>query len=425
VNHLFKAIYSHLPLPLQNLQNNLRIKDRLLLFGKKSREEKTIERIQKKIQHGGKINVAFFSMSVSFWKYDELFSLLQKHPHYNPCVIFTPRPIDPPNIQEMHRQKVSAYCKSKGFRIQDSLQDFIPDIIFYAQPYKNSVSEDLRAYNFLDKLICYAPYAFFISNYKWAYDAQVHNLAWKLFYPSELHRQNAKEIAFNKGTNVEVVGYPLADKFVCNVQSDPWKIKDRNVKRIIWGVHHSILNSDLASCGTFLENAEFMLNLAKSRPDCQFAFKPHPHLKEHLYKHPDWGKNRTDAYYAAWDNFPNTFLIDGTYIDLFKTSDALIHDCGSFTVEYLYVNKPVLYIGNERNHILCNFGKKAMEANYTLNDFSIENFLSNVVLANSTISTKDDFKATIRKQMLEKFLLSPNNKTFAENILDILERSFQ
>ena len=97
---------------------------------------------------------------------------------------------------------------------------------------------------------------------------------------------------------------------------------------------------------------------------------------------------------------------------MFKTSDAMIHDCGSFTVEYLYVNKPILYIGNERDKILCNFGKMAMEANYTLNDFSIEEFIDTLHI---------DKKNQVRTEFLQKYLIPPNNKTFSQNILDLLE----
>lgn len=420
MNRNIKKIYDLLPAPLKDLQNNLRLKDRLLLLGKAKREQKAIRKIREKLREGKTVQVAFLAMSVSFWKYDELFRLMQQDRRYSPYVILTTRPLDEPEIQQMHLQKMKAFFAERGFPCK-TLQDCEPDILFYAQPYKNSVQEEFRAYNFTDKLICYVPYAFFISNYRWAYDAQVHNLAWKLFYPSELHKQNARELAFNKGKNVEVVGYPLADKFTAPIQSDPWKIKNRQIKRIVWGVHHSILSDDLADCGTFLKYAHSMLELARKSTDCQFAFKPHPHLKEHLYKHPDWGKDRTDTYYAEWDQAPNTFLVDGNYIDLFKTSDALIHDCGSFTVEYLYVDKPVLYIGNERSRILCNFGKKAMEANYTLDDFSIEEFIDKAVAANGY--TAADTKKNIRREMLENDLLPPNGKTFAQNIMDILKRT--
>ena len=173
-----KKLYSLIPSPLKDLQNTLRIKDRLLLAGKRSREKKAIAKIHAKIQQNQKVNVIFMAMSVSFWKYDNLFELMQKSSFFKPVVLLTKRPLDAPEIQQMHHDKMTKYFGEKGFPVIETLQGIDPDILFYAQPYKNSITEELRAYNFLDKLICYVPYAFFISNYEWAYDAQLHNLAW-------------------------------------------------------------------------------------------------------------------------------------------------------------------------------------------------------------------------------------------------------
>jgi DivIVA domain-containing protein len=53
----------------------------------------------------------------------------------------------------------------------------------------------------------------------------------------------------------------------------------------------------------------------------QWAFKPHPLLRDTLYQHPDWGKERTDAYYGRWESMPNTQLETGAYVELFKQSD--------------------------------------------------------------------------------------------------------
>ena len=45
--------------------------------------------------------------------------------------------------------------------------------------------------------------------------------------------------------------------------------------------------------------------------------------------------------------FPTNNL-ETEYVELFKSSDALIHDCGSFMAEYLVTNKPVLFL--EKNN---------------------------------------------------------------------------
>ena len=62
---------------------------------------------------------------------------------------------------------------------------------------------------------------------------------------------------------------------------------------------------------------------------------------------------------------PNTQLETGLFIDLFKTSDAMVHDSDSFQVEYLYVNKPVMFVKQSREQQdtteLC---RRAIDSHY-------------------------------------------------------------
>ena len=102
--------------------------------------------------------------------------------------------------------------------------------------------------------------------------------------------------------------------------------------------------------GTFMRTGEILLEMAeKYRGRIQFAFKPHPNLHYTLCQHPQWGKQRTDAFYAKWREMPNTQFEDGAYADLFMQSDAMIHDCGSFIQEYLFADKPCMYLKDPEN----------------------------------------------------------------------------
>lgn len=151
----------------------------------------------------------------------------------------------------------------------------------------------------------------------------------------------------------------------------------------------------------------------------QMAFKPHPHLKGVLYKHPDWGQKKTDDYYKKWEDLDNTLLHEGDYVDLFKTSDALIHDSGSFTVEYLYVNKPVLHIdvANVTEHF-NSMGLLAYNAHYKAKSMAdIKQFLFEVVIA------ENDPKRMEREQLLKTYLLPPNGKTASENIYNEIKQA--
>ena len=189
----------------------------------------------------------------------------------------------------------------------------------------------------------------------------------------------------------------------------------QKINKIIWAPHHSILKDDTLDYSNFLNIAEDMLNIASKYKDyIQIAFKPHPHLKRKLYKMQGWGIEKTNQYYLKWNELPNTILVEGDYIDLFMTSDAMIHDCSSFSVEYLYVNKPVLYL-TKNNHLdfLCNFGEMAFNMHYkgsTVGD--VEKFLKNVVLDGC-----DSMKMQ-RNMFMIKYLLPSHGINVAENMFN-------
>ncbi len=70
------------------------------------------------------------------------------------------------------------------------------------------------------------------------------------------------------------------------------------------------------------------------------------------------------------------------WIYLFMTSDAMIHDSASFTVEYLYVNKPVLRTlnGEDLKAQFNKFGIECLKNHYIANsEQEIESFIQNVL----------------------------------------------
>ena len=113
---------------------------------------------------------------------------------------------------------------------------------------------------------------------------------------------------------------------------------------------------------------------------------------------------------------PNTTLVNGDYTDLFLTSSAMIHDCGTFTVEYLYLKKPVMFVGSEKHaDRLTKFGRMCFNQHYVGDSIEqIRSFLDNVVL------NGQDPKQHERENFFTKYLLPPKNRTVAENIYEEL-----
>lgn len=402
-------------------------------FIKKYRQ--TIVAKEKILQNKEKITILFFTMNLAMWKYDRLFYCLQKHPRFNPIIIISPYIKDTlaDKIREIKllenyfsQQKfeyIVAYNREKN-SWSDIKKNVNPDIVFYTQPSSSWLIKNYRIAAFSDALFCYTPYTFSIIDCKWQYDYLLHNIAWKFFVASNDDVRYAKKHSRVKGINCVVSGYPLADFYLDKhrVFYDPWKIKNRKIKRIIWAPHHSIQENSLIKLSTFLLFSDIMLEIAEQyRNEIQITFKPHPVLKERLNVHSDWGVEKTNKYYRQWENLENGQVEIGDYIDLFQTSDGLIHDSASFMVEYHYTLKPSLFLVNySPEKQISTFGVKALSIHYQGSvRKDIEQFIEKVILK------QEDTKIEERKLFLQQYLLPPNNKSVAENMMSEITKSLK
>lgn len=362
-----------------------------------------------------KIVVAFYAMNLTYWNYQHLYDRLKRDSRFSLYVILSPSLSSPIELRCEDACVLRHYfskhsvdyidCNENGEVAIDVRKTINPDIIFYSQPTSVAIAKKDYCKSFKDKLICYYPYAFWTANGKWSYNKDLHRLAWKLFYSTSLHLKDAQNICDNKGRNVVITGYPKADDYMSEQFIDVWKLKDRRFKRLIWAPHFTLKPSvkGTVARSNFLKMSDLMVRIARDYSDrLQIAFKPHPRLKAELYSLPEWGKSRTDDYYCLWSSMDNTFIDTGEYIDLFMTSDAMLHDCSSFSVEYHYSLNPVLYICQDLDaykNMLNDFGKKAIDAHYIgKTEYDIINFIEKQVLQG------DDPMFNTRKSFYTKYL---------------------
>lgn len=385
----------------------------------------------RRIRRKEKINIVFFAMSLPMWRHQQLYEKLTKHPKFNPTIVILPSCSYTQEQQDIDVKSLRKYFDEKGIpyvlgiqangSIYDVRKNLSPDIMFYPQPYWGYYIDELSYNRFYDKLLCYTPYAFWTSKEEWSYAQMLHKMSWKLFYSTELHRKDAFKYSLVKDVNVEIVGYPTADYFIQTNHKSVWKEQTCSKKRLIWAAHFTIFSGGLLYQSNFLWMASIMLDLANDYSDkVQFVFKPHPRLYTELCKHPDWGEMKAKEYYKLWETMDNTQIETGEFVDLFMTSDAMIHDCGSFSVEYHYSENPVMYIAKnfeEQVEDKNEFGKIAMNLHYVGKEKQdIIDFIENVVLKG------DDPLKPRRQQFKQDYLLPPNGKTVAENTMDVLIR---
>lgn len=378
-----------------------------------------------------KYKVAFFVIHASVWKCEYVYRIMEKNPLFEPIIVVCPavnfgRENMIEVMEECYERFKNGYNCIKTYDQEkdtflDIRESISPDIIFYTNPYRGLIHENYFIDKFPDILTCYVPYYWSESaEYGFCHNQELHNLVWKIFSETETHKKFAQKYAYNKGINVEVTGYPGIDRLIDEKYSykDVWKIKNRNIKRIIWAPHHTFADDEVIKYSCFLYIYDCMMSLAeKYKNKVQFAFKPHPLLKVKLYKY--WGKEKTDRYYKYWEESENTMFCNRDYTDLFLSSDAIIHDCGSFIAEYLYTGKPGLYtLKNEDTLLQFNdLGKECLDVYYIANDKEdIEKFIINIIEGNDELKDK-------RNTFIETKLLPENKKLASDNIVNIITNS--
>jgi len=385
------------------------IKNQLIYRLYKLAEPHKVRRIRAK----EKIEVAFVVSELGFWKTENLFNAMAKHERFSPVILAVPTP-----GRDMEIERVKTYLEdkqypyieiAKGGRIKDHIR---PDIIFYQQPYYGVIEPQNDFLRNLDALFCYVHYAFHTLDDDWLTDQAFFNFCWQVYFENELAKASSVALMYNRASNAVVTGMPYVDDYYLDILQDPWPADAHNRKRIIWAPHHSIPGTGHLAYSTFLEYADFMLEMAdKYKEYIQIAFKPHPSLENKLFK--IWGEDQTRHYYQEWDVRENTRLELGKYASLFKFSDAMIHDCVSFSVEYHYTQNPVMMLVNDtpREEKTNRFARMALDMHYMgRNKEEVEKFILDVINGN------DDMKEA-RTSFYHDYLLPPNGMA-SENIIN-------
>lgn len=307
-----------------------------------------------------KIKVVFLAIHKSVWKVDPVFQKMLTDPFFEPVILVCPYTVYGEERMWQDMQECYEYFKEKGYPLLSSyskegqcwitLEEIQPDIVFFSTPHdltRKEYYEDV----YLNYLSCYVPYYSDVaSNYDLnsSYNQLFHNVIWKHFIGDEYAYKRASNVLANKGANLLITGSPVLEELAVETKVEPskvWRQQALPKKRIIYAPHQSIFKDENINLSTFLEVGELIKTFAeKYQSQIQWSFKPHPLLKSKLYKHPDWGKEKTDKYYDFWESSDFTQLDEGSYVELFNTSDAIIHDCGSFILDYLFTGKPCAYL---------------------------------------------------------------------------------
>ena len=384
-----------------------------------------------------KIKVVFLVIHKSVWKVDAVFKKMLADPLFEPVVLICPCITYGEDRMWQDMNESYSYFKEKSYstifsynKINNrwiTLEEIKTDIVFFTNPYYLTRKEYyFDAY--LNYLSCYVPYYYMATKHQGDEFSQFNNKfflsAWKIYWPHDYTYNISQKLSANKAVNGLVTGYPASENIYKNnlllKESSIWKKINLHVKKIIYAPHHTV-EDNIQSLSTFLFLGPLIKEMVEKYSDkSQWTFKPHPILKTKLYNHPDWGKEKTDAYYGFWKCGRFTQLDEGEYDDLFITSDAIIHDCSSFIVEYAFTGKPCLYLVNKNNlkGLLNEFGQEVISIYEKAKSIEeVEMFVSSVI--NETVKFNGN-KWAYFNSYVERYY---KNKLPSERIIKDIKQS--
>lgn len=366
-----------------------------------------------------RIRFGFLVQELTQWKSESLYRAMLAHPRFDPLICISPC-LDYPGAETT----LIDYCISKGYvyyRLDPGKtisKQLSLDFVLPEKPY----IKDMHRLHQIDnnRSIPYVIIPYFLSTIvvSWYVNQRVNLLCWKQFVDNESCRSEWSKIHRLRGKNYVVTGLPVMDELLIPQKClpDVWPVNDGR-KRIIYAPHHTIADLHATGIGysTFLDYYQFMLDIRDYYSDkVFFVFKPHPSLRNKLYEL--WGKEQTDAYYMSWEKPSVSHVEEGKYLSLFKYSDAMIHDCSSFTVEYMYMDNPVMYLVRDDSHDqnMIPYAKEAFNLHYKGKSVSdIKRFIENVINGDDPLKEK-------RMSFKERYLLPPNGRTASENIINYI-----
>lgn len=364
-----------------------------------------------KIRRKDKIKICFVLYEVSMWCGDDLYNYFARDERFEPTIYLCLRrdQFDNEFIKKDFFHGVEQ-LQSRGLDVvvldEDDVDIPKQDIIVYLVPYlyrlpKAFTIEEVT----LETLTVHIPYALdVVLHDKPFYSQKLFLVAWKVFFTSEIQRKIYAEKSISGIPRGVYGGYPRMDHFFKRRSEFhfDWKMARPDAKKIIWAPHHSIPEDSLIKGATFQWNYKFMYEFAKAHPETSWVVKPHPNLVYQTIAAKIFPSVEDyEEYLRKWDELPNAQVYTGAYYqDVFATSDGMIHDSCSFTAEYQYVNKPMIYLTRDTQKF-NELGEEILKISYLVEGNDLEGIAA--LIQKVFIEGKDD-KAAERKELFDKYL---------------------
>lgn len=269
-----------------------------------------------------------------------------------------------PDISRGENHAKETYIKSRDYFVNRYGDDYVIDgwdmhknifynhlnefdVVYFANPYDGMVHKwhSIKYASTQNVLPIYVSYGYDVGRYTTLERLRGRelNLVWRCFADTTYTYNDFRKYQVMKGKNVVQVGYSKMDAFVPNMKN----VISAKRKKILISSHHTVSMKQLP-LSNFLKYSEFFLSLPKKYPEIDFVFRPHPLLFTTLINEKIWSVEEKEEYIKRLSENGIVYSQEGSYLDLFSECDAIINDCGSFTIEWLYTGKPGCFMMNEK-----------------------------------------------------------------------------
>jgi glycosyltransferase involved in cell wall biosynthesis len=390
--------------------------------------EKVIERIKKSVKNGNKLKIGFLVNDNTKWNGDSLKEEFDKYGNIEFKLYLTITGRD-----KSRAKTAQTYLKEREFflKIDPNLVDlydvkfgrriplskFDNDLIFYQQPWgmKHLPRKHLGQSLALNMHYGYSVYA----NTKKQFNMEeFHPFLWKYFSQSELHKKVHLKHNPDAKRQLVVTGYPKLDVFYSKQKAECkiWPSGNAAQKRVIYAPHHSMTRGTKIS--TFDWNYDLLFDLAKENPEIDWVYKPHGKLKYVVERHQVMSFEAYAEYEKAWNDLKNGVVYDkGAYFDIFKTSDAMITDSGSFLGEYMLTDKPIIWLYSDDSMPL-----NAVGADLSRSFYKVTNREEIVDVFNEVVVKGNDWLSDVRREVIESHF--SKKEMAAEKIVNYIRNHF-
>lgn len=317
--------------------------ERLENLGRSLREDITVQ-----------VRAVFFADLGGKWDaMDSVYRYMREDPRFDPVVVLMPVYRAAQVNGETKTEVIyEDYLTGLGIPFQnyweyDPAQD-CPELAFTSQPYESVTlpefwAQNISKYTRLVYLPYFIPHMMYFDSRTALCGMPIHTYAWRIAGSSERFARYFARHSRRHGENLMVTGIPKMD-YVVNLKRNPceippeWRPKIEGRVVILWNTWYD-------GNASSLELLEQMLPWFAGHPEYALIWRPHPMSRAVMKLHEPEQYRRLERMMELVTAADNMVLdTEAEYGPAFVCSHAQISDFSSMMIQYLLMDKPLLWV---------------------------------------------------------------------------------